>query len=160
MACSRGLQSCFDCVQFILLHYFHGEVMHWPVSLISSKVSAASFSQLLSPQTTQSVIQYFSASMHFPVNQVNQSVSQSTSHKSFSKLVSPWTAESVSQSLNQPQIIQSVQGSYNKLQPFFKAFSRTTSDFQGPPTRNTISQIVQKCTFASPTSLHFSVHFS
>ena len=46
-------------------------------------------------------------------------------------------------------------------------------DFQGPPTRNIISQIVQKCTFpfysnktltlelfASPTSLHFSVHLS
>ena len=33
----------------------------------------------------------------------------------------------------------------NKLQPFFKAFSRT---FQGPPTRNNIiSQVVQKCTF-------------
>ena len=49
-------------------------------------------------------------------------------------------------------------------------FSRT---FQGPPTRNIISQIVQKCTFpvysnktlrlelfASPTSLHFSVYLS
>ena len=46
-------------------------------------------------------------------------------------------------------------------------------DFQGPPTRNIISQIAQKCTFpfysnktlrlelfASPTSLHFSVHLS
>ena len=57
------------------------------------------------------------------------------------------------------------------LQPVFKDFSRTTLDFQGPPTRNIISQIVQKCTFpvysnkalrlelfASPTSLHFSVH--
>ena len=65
------------------------------------------------------------------------------------------------------------QGSYKKLQPFFKDFSRTTLDFQGPPTRNIISQIVQKCTFpvysnktlrlelfASPTSLHFSVHLS
>ena len=50
---------------------------------------------------------------------------------------------------------------------FFKHFSRATLDFQGPPIRNTISQIVQKCTFpvysnktlrlvlfASPTSLH------
>ena len=59
------------------------------------------------------------------------------------------------------------QGSYKKLQPFFKEFSRTTLDFQGPATRNIISQIVQKCTFpvyssktsrlelfASPTSLH------
>ena len=61
-----------------------------------------------------------------------------------------------------------IQGSYKQLPPFFKDFSRTTLDFQGPPTRNTISQIVQKCTFsvysnkafrlelfASPTSLHF-----
>ena len=39
------------------------------------------------------------------------------------------------------------QGSYKKLQPFFKEFSRTTLDFQGPATRNIISQIVQKCTF-------------
>ena len=39
------------------------------------------------------------------------------------------------------------QGSYKKLQPFFKDFSRTTFDFQRPPTRNLISQIVQKCTF-------------
>ena len=59
------------------------------------------------------------------------------------------------------------------LEPVFKDFSRTTLDFQGPPTRNIISQIVQKCTFpvysnkalrlelfASPTSLHFSVHLS
>ena len=58
-------------------------------------------------------------------------------------------------------------------QGLFKDFSRTTLDFQGPPTRNIISQIVQKCTFpvysnktlrlelfASPTSLHFSVHLS
>ena len=64
------------------------------------------------------------------------------------------------------------QGSPKKLQPFFqrlfKGFSRTTLDFQGPPTKNTIAHIVQKCTFsvyssktlrlelfASPTSLHF-----
>ena len=40
-----------------------------------------------------------------------------------------------------------VQGSYKKLQPFFKDFSRTKLDFQGPPARNLISQIVQKCTF-------------
>ena len=58
-------------------------------------------------------------------------------------------------------------GSYKKLQPFFKKFSRTTLDFQGPATGNIISQIVQKCTFpvyssktsrlelfASPASLH------
>ena len=58
-------------------------------------------------------------------------------------------------------------GSYKKLQPFFKDFSRTTLDFHGPPSRNIISQIVQKWTFpvysnktlslelfASPTSLH------
>ena len=71
------------------------------------------------------------------------------------------------------QAIARSQGSYKKLQPFFKDFSRTTLDFQGPPTRNIISQIVQKCTFpvysnkaltlelfASPTSLHFSVFLS
>ena len=64
-------------------------------------------------------------------------------------------------------------GFIQKLQPFFKDFSRATLDFQGSPTRNIISQIVQKCTFpvysfkalrlelfASPTSLHVSVHFS
>ena len=52
-------------------------------------------------------------------------------------------------------------------------FSRATSDLRGPPTRNIISQTVQKCTFpvysnktlrfelfASPTSLHFSIHLS
>ena len=39
------------------------------------------------------------------------------------------------------------QGSYKKLQPFFKNFSRTTFGFQGPPTRNVIFQTVQKCTF-------------
>ena len=53
------------------------------------------------------------------------------------------------------------------FQGLFNDFSRTTLDFQGPPTRDTISQIVQKCTFpvysnktlrlelfASPASLH------
>ena len=40
-----------------------------------------------------------------------------------------------------------IEGSYKKLQPFFKDFSRTTLDFQGQPTRNIISQIVQKCIF-------------
>ena len=39
------------------------------------------------------------------------------------------------------------EGSYKKLQSFFKDFSRTTLDFQGPPARNIISQIVEKCTF-------------
>ena len=34
-----------------------------------------------------------------------------------------------------------------KLQPFFKDFSRTKLDFRGQPTRNIISQIVQKCIF-------------
>ena len=61
------------------------------------------------------------------------------------------------------------QGSYKKLQPFFKDFSRTTLDFQGPPTGNIISQFVQKCTlpvnsykalrleqFTSPASVHDS----
>ena len=66
------------------------------------------------------------------------------------------------------------QGSYKKLQLFFKDFSRATLDFQGTPTRNIISQIVHNCTFpvyfinkalrlelfASPASLHFSVHLS
>ena len=33
------------------------------------------------------------------------------------------------------------------FQGLFKDFSRTTLDFQGPPARNIISQIVQKCTF-------------
>ena len=59
------------------------------------------------------------------------------------------------------------------FQGLSKDFSRATKDFQGPPTRNIISQIVHKCTFpvysnkalrlelfASPTSLHFSVHLS
>ena len=65
------------------------------------------------------------------------------------------------------------QGSYKNLEPFFKDFLRSTLDFQGPPTRDTISQIVQKCTFpvysnktlrielfASPSSPHFSVQWS
>ena len=64
-------------------------------------------------------------------------------------------------------------GLIRKMQPFFKDFWRTTLDFQGPPIRNIISQIVQKRTFpvysikalrlelfAWPTSLHFSVHLS
>ena len=37
------------------------------------------------------------------------------------------------------------QGPYKKLQQFFKDFPRTTFDFKGQPTRNVISQIVQKC---------------
>ena len=48
-----------------------------------------------------------------------------------------WSA----QGLNKCQV------SYKKLQPFFKDFSRTTLDFHGQPSRNIISQIVQKCTF-------------
>ena len=65
------------------------------------------------------------------------------------------------------QGLNQCQGSYKKLQPFFKDFSRTTLNFHGPRSRNIISQIVQKCTFlvysnktlrlelfASPTSLH------
>ena len=36
------------------------------------------------------------------------------------------------------------QGSYKKLQPFFKDFSRTTLDFQGQPTRNIISDRLYK----------------
>ena len=43
--------------------------------------------------------------------------------------------------------IEIYQGSYKKLRPFFKDFSRITLDFQGPPTRNTIYKIVKKCTF-------------
>ena len=55
----------------------------------------------------------------------------------------------------------------------FKDFSRTKLNFQGPPTRIVISQMVYKCTFpvqadrflrfqvfALPPSLHFSVHLS
>ena len=44
------------------------------------------------------------------------------------------------------------QGSYKKLQPFFKDFSRATLDFQGSPTRNIISQIVR-------TKMHISSLF-
>ena len=68
---------------------------------------------------------------------------------------------------------ETITGFIQKIATIFKDFSRTTLDFQGPPTRNIISQIVQKCTFpvysnktlrlelfASPTSLHFSVHLS
>ena len=36
-----------------------------------------------------------------------------------------------------------MQGSYKKLQPFFKDFSGITLDFQGPPTKTTISQVLQ-----------------
>ena len=36
------------------------------------------------------------------------------------------------------------QGSYKKLHPIFKDFSRTTLDFQATPTRNVISQILEK----------------
>ena len=36
-------------------------------------------------------------------------------------------------------MIHPLQGSYKKIQPFFKDFSRTTLDFQGPPTRNITS---------------------
>ena len=66
-----------------------------------------------------------------------------------------------------------IQNNATIFRGLFKDFSRTTLDFQGPPTRNIILQIVQKCTFpvyskrtlrlelfASPTSLHFSIHLS
>ena len=36
-------------------------------------------------------------------------------------------------------VIHPLQGSYKKLQPFFKYFSRTTLVFQGPPARNITS---------------------
>ena len=41
------------------------------------------------------------------------------------------------------------QGSYKKLQPFFKDFSRTFQGphFQGPPASYIILQVVRKCTF-------------
>ena len=45
------------------------------------------------------------------------------------------------------EVYELSQGSYKKLQPFFKDFSRTPLDFQGAPTRNIISRIVQNCTF-------------
>ena len=64
-------------------------------------------------------------------------------------------------------------GFIQKIATIFKDFSRTTLDFQGPPTRNIISHIVQKCTFpvysnktlrlelfVSATCLQFSVHLS
>ena len=70
-------------------------------------------------------------------------------------------------------IIIALQGSYKTLKDFSRAFQRTRFDFQGPPTRNVISQIVQKGTFpvhsnmtltlemlAPSTSLHFSVYLS
>ena len=65
------------------------------------------------------------------------------------------------------------QGSYIKIATIFQGLFKGHIGFQGPPTRNIISQIVHKCTFpvysnkalrlelfASPTSLHFSVHLS
>ena len=63
-------------------------------------------------------------------------------------------------------------GFIQKMQPFFKDFSRITLAFQGQLTSNIISQIVQKCTFPvhsnktlrlelfASTSLHFSLHLS
>ena len=47
----------------------------------------------------------------------------------------------------------------------FKDFTRTKLNFQGPPARNVISQMVYKGTFtlqvlAPSSSLHFSVHLS
>ena len=64
------------------------------------------------------------------------------------------------------------QGSYKKIATIFEGFFKDHIRFPRT-TRNVISQIVQKCTFpaysnktlkvelfASPTSLHFSVHWS
>ena len=48
------------------------------------------------------------------------------------------------QSLWEPGFIQKIATIFQGL---FKDFSRTTLDFQGQPTRNIISQIVQKCIF-------------
>ena len=73
--------------------------------------------------------------------------------------------------------MRSITGFIQKIATIFhgllKDFSRAILDFQGPPTRNIISQTVHKCTFpvysnkalrlelcSSPTSLHFSVHLS
>ena len=69
--------------------------------------------------------------------------------------------------------VTQLQGSYKKIATILKDFSRTAFDFQGPPTRNVISQIVQKCKFpvnsngtlrpelfAPPHSLHCSVRLS
>ena len=63
-----------------------------------------------------------------------------------------------------------LQGSYKSLRPLFKVFSTTTLDYQRPPMRNLISEIVKKCTlpvhrnrilrlelFVPPTSLNVSV---
>ena len=63
-------------------------------------------------------------------------------------------------------------GSYKKSQPFCQDFSRTKLNFQGPPTKNVISQMVYKCTFPVQANrflrlqvfalspLHFSVDLS
>ena len=74
------------------------------------------------------------------------------------------------------RIIKKVSGFIPKTVTIFQGlFTDDTLDFQGPPiaTRNIFHKIVQTCTFpvysykalrlelfASPTSLHFSVHMS
>ena len=70
--------------------------------------------------------------------------------------------------------LKPLQRSYKKLQPFVQDFSRTSFDFQGQPTRNVSHRFVHKIMsipspslqtlrlelFATPVSLHFSVHLS
>ena len=66
-------------------------------------------------------------------------------------------------------VMQTKTGFIQKIATIFQGRSRTTSDFQEPPTTNIISQTVQKCTFpvysnktlrlelfASPASRFFS----
>ena len=116
---------------------------------------------------------------HIPTNKMFQHLQVScrttwmkhVSYKFSQNTVEPLFKQNLFKSVSTKQRFD--QDWYKKLQPFSKNFSRTTLDFQGPPTRNVISQIVQKCLFpvhsnktlrlelfAPPTSLHFSVHLS
>ena len=69
---------------------------------------------------------------------------------------------------NSREEFQNIIRVHKKIKTIFQGLFK---DFQGPPTWNIISQIVQKCTFpvrskktlrlelfASPTSLQFTVH--
>ena len=109
---------------------------------------------------------------------LNLKMKQTETHKKETRIHCLFTGSRFTTSKENPRDypcikIFSYQGSYKKLQPYFKDFSKTTLEFQGPPTRNIILQIIQKSTFpvysnktlrlepfASPTSLHFSVHLS
>ena len=54
------------------------DAMHWLVTLSSFKVRVASLSQFLIPHVVESVIYYFSKSMHYSVNpkSISESVNQ------------------------------------------------------------------------------------